>query len=86
MIKQIEEAGKFFIPKDYMQELRWYEGDDIQMFLRPLYSELVLKKLTQGCVFCDSAGNLVRVGRLCVCLNCVERLKNAKPGDFLYPV
>jgi len=84
MIKTIEEAGKFFIPLDYIRELKWREGDNIEVFLRA--GELVLKKLTPSCVFCDSAGKLVRIGRLCACRKCIERLYNAEDGAYLYTI
>jgi transcriptional pleiotropic regulator of transition state genes len=84
MIKKIEEAGKFFIPSEYMQELRWYEGDSIEMFVRS--GELVMRKLTPSCIFCNSAGKLVKLGRLCACRACIGRLHEANDGDYLYPV
>ncbi|MDR2558426.1 MAG: hypothetical protein LBC86_02635 [Oscillospiraceae bacterium] len=86
MIRKIEEAGKFFIPEDYMRELMWYEGDNIEVFMDFRNSELVLKKLTPSCIFCDSAGRLVRIGRVCACRRCIERLHIAADGDFLYPI
>jgi transcriptional pleiotropic regulator of transition state genes len=83
MIKKIEEAGKFFIPLDYMQQLRWHEGDNIEVFLRG--GELGLRKLTPSCVFCNSEDTLVKLGRLCACRSCIERLYEANDGDYLYP-
>jgi transcriptional pleiotropic regulator of transition state genes len=84
MIIKLEEAGTLFIPESYIQELRWRENDNIGVVLKN--NELVLKKLTPSCVFCDAAGRLVKIGKFCVCRICIENLHNAKDGGFLYSI
>ncbi|MDR2560034.1 MAG: hypothetical protein LBC86_10925 [Oscillospiraceae bacterium] len=45
-----------------------------------------INDLYQGCIFCDSGAKIVRIGKYGACRACIERLKNANDGDFLYPI
>jgi bifunctional DNA-binding transcriptional regulator/antitoxin component of YhaV-PrlF toxin-antitoxin module len=78
----IEKERKITIPSEYAESLRLYEGDEVDIY--KLENTLVIKRRTPSCVFCNAAGNLVRMGRLYACRCCIERLNNAKIGDYLF--
>lgn len=84
MVIKIEEGGKISIPQEYLKELRLNNSDEVKVFIRD--REIVIRRLILGCVFCDAAANLVRIGRYCVCRSCIEKLYNAKNDDYFYPV
>jgi len=83
MIHKIEKDGEFKIPWGYAEELHVREGDMVEILLRG--NEVVIKRLQFSCIFCSSVVKLVRIGRLCVCRLCIERLNEAEDGGYLYP-
>lgn len=48
------------------------------------YQEIVIRKAVDGCIICNAASGLVRIGEYFICERCIKRLAEAKPGDFLY--
>jgi bifunctional DNA-binding transcriptional regulator/antitoxin component of YhaV-PrlF toxin-antitoxin module len=83
MLSIIEKGSKITIPAGCAEELYLREGCEVEIFTRG--SELVIKRAILSCIFCDAAGKLVRIGRMCACRDCIERLYEAKDGDYLFP-
>ena len=83
MIIKTGQKGRIILPEQYMKALQIENGSDVEVILGA--NELIIKKVFPGCIFCNSAANLLRVGRLYVCRQCIDRLGEAKENDFLYP-
>jgi bifunctional DNA-binding transcriptional regulator/antitoxin component of YhaV-PrlF toxin-antitoxin module len=79
----IEKGGKVTIPPCQMEMLFLRDGDMVEVFARN--HELIIKKKTVSCIFCNSVTALIRMGELCICRLCINRFHDAKDGDFLYP-
>lgn len=84
MLRKVDEIGRVALPAEYRQALHIKENDEIEITLQ--LNRIVIKKPIFGCVFCDASANLVRIGELCACRSCAERLYNAKDNDTLYPM
>jgi len=80
-MRKLDELGRVVIPTDYRRQLGWQEKDDIEMIVTD--NSIVLKKAIDGCMFCKSAINLVKMGNCCICRDCINRLHEAKDGDAL---
>jgi len=81
-MRKLDELGRVVIPLEYRRQLGWQEKDDIEMILTD--NSIVLKKAVDGCIFCNAAIDLVKMGNCCICRDCINRLHEAKNGDVLY--
>jgi len=84
MIRKLDELGRVVIPIEYREKLGLREKEDMEMALTG--DSIVIKKAVDNCIFCKSTVALVKIGNICVCRNCSERLHTAKDGEILYPV
>ena len=84
MLKIIGKSGDISIPKSVIEDLGWKENDEVK--IRVGYSEITISKHISSCFFCNAAMFLVRIGRFSVCRMCIDKLNNAKDGDYLYPM
>ena len=75
-------SGKINIPKVYLDEIGIKDNEELTIFTR--VDEIVIKKQVFECVFCANSLNLTGFGKFHACRSCIERLYNAKVGDYLY--
>lgn len=81
---KIDELGRITLPEKCRQVLDLKENDEVEISLDII--EMRIRKPIFGCVFCNAAVNLVRIGDICACRRCIEKLHKAKDGDYLYPM
>ena len=84
MIATIEKGDKITIPAEYMEELRLEDGIEVEISVQD--NGIVIKRLRLSCTFCNSVHKLVRMGNLCACRDCINRLYEAEESNYLYPV
>ena len=79
---KIEDA--VILSKDLRNLLDMKDHDQLDIILHN--GELRIKKSIPGCIFCNSAIDLVKIGDYAVCEQCITRLSSANKGDCLYPL
>ncbi|MCL2639003.1 MAG: AbrB/MazE/SpoVT family DNA-binding domain-containing protein [Oscillospiraceae bacterium] len=84
MIASIEKGGKITLPPEYIKELRLGDGIEVEISMQD--GGIVIKRLRLSCTFCNSVHELVRMGNLCACRECINRLHEAEESNYLYPV
>ena len=82
IIKKVDKLRRVRIPQGYLEILDVKEGDEVEIV--PARDQLIIRKPVFGCIFCGAGVRLVRVGDLCVCRRCVERLSGAPDNGALY--
>lgn len=60
------------------------DDNKVYTFHKRIKDNLELQENINSCVFCKSAINLVCKNNIYVCTECIEKLKNAKSGDYFY--
>lgn len=83
MTRKVDELGRIVLPIEYRQTLNISEKDELEITLD--FDKITIRKPIMGCHFCQSAVALVRIGRECVCRECIQRLQNATDGEVLFP-
>ncbi|MDK2967672.1 AbrB/MazE/SpoVT family DNA-binding domain-containing protein [Lacrimispora sp.] len=83
MTRKVDELGCIVLPIEYRQTLNISEKDELEITLD--FDKITIRKPIMGCHFCQSAVALVRIGRECVCRECIQRLQNATDGEVLFP-
>ena len=71
-IKKIDETGRIVIPKSVRKALDVEIGDDLQFFLED--GAVVLKKFSNGCVFCGATTDLKELNEKHICCECIKKL------------
>jgi len=84
MIVTIEKDGKITIPAEYMAELRLEDGIEAEISMQN--GGIVIKRLRLSCIHCNSVHKLVRMGNLCACRECINRMHEAEENNYLYPI
>jgi bifunctional DNA-binding transcriptional regulator/antitoxin component of YhaV-PrlF toxin-antitoxin module len=84
MIAKIEKGGKITIPVEYMEELRLEDGIKVEISVQD--GGIVIKRLRLSYTFCNSVHKLFRMGNLCACRKCINRLYEAEESNYLYPI
>lgn len=84
MIRNVDELGRIVLPMEYRRALNISEKDELEVILD--FDKITIRKPIMGCHFCQSAVSLVRIGRECVCRECIQRLQNAKDGEVVFSV
>lgn len=60
------------------------DNNKVYNFHKCIKDKLELQENINSCVFCKSTINLVCKNNIYVCTDCIEKLKNAKSGDYFY--
>lgn len=83
MMRKVDELGRIVLPMEYRKELNISEKDELEITLD--FDKITVRKPIMSCHFCQSTVALVRIGRDCVCRECIQRLQNATDGEVLFP-
>ena len=75
IIRNLDQLGRFVIPKETRKALDLNEGDPIEMFTDG--DEIILKKYNPGCHCCGSMDHLTEVLGLKICPKCLKEFKKA---------
>ena len=75
IIRNLDQLGRFVIPKETRKALDLNEGDPIEMFTDE--DKIILKKYTPGCHCCGNLEDLTDVLGLKICPKCLKEFKKA---------
>ena len=75
IVRNLDQLGRFVIPKETRKALDLNEGDPIEMFTDG--DEIILKKYNPGCHCCGSMDHLTEVLGLKICPKCLKEFAKA---------
>ena len=75
MVRRVDKLGRVVIPIELRRMMEFDTGQDLLLLVRD--GELVLRKFTPGCIFCDALGEMVVYQGKNVCRACLKKLQNA---------
>ena len=75
IIRNLDQLGRFVIPKETRKALDLNEGDPIEMFTDG--DKIILKKYTPGCHCCGNLEDLTDVLGLKICPKCLKEFEKA---------
>ena len=75
IIRNLDQLGRFAIPKETRKALDLNEGDPIEMFTDG--DKIILKKYNPGCHCCGSMDHLTEVLGLKICPKCLKEFAKA---------
>ena len=73
--KCIDELGRLGIPKHMRQALGVKDGEPVELYLDG--NTLIIKRVNNGCIFCENSEALTLFNAKYVCSDCISKLQNA---------
>ena len=73
IVRKIDREGRIVIPTEIRKILRIRPRDALEILLEE--DHIVLKKKSMACVFCGSAGEVIRFRDKLICLKCCDILR-----------
>lgn len=70
--RRIDDLGRVTIPSEYRARYNLNEHDKVDFI--PQKDGVLLKKLFDKCIFCDSEENLTTYHNKTICLNCKKEM------------
>ena len=83
MQTKTDSLGRITLPAEIRRRLQIDENTALQIQL--LSQRIVIEKAVPTCLLCHATDNLVRFAEYALCTNCIQKLAQAQPGDYLYP-
>ena len=78
----MHELGRLSLPAEYRRALDIKEDDELEITLEN--DAIIIRKKIHGCLFCGSDTETLRIGRVCICRECVKKLYDAKENSVIY--
>ena len=72
IVRRVDELGRIVIPMELRNKLSIAEKDSLEIFVDG--TAIVLKKYTEGCVFCGSDKKLYSYDSHLICERCKARI------------
>ncbi len=72
IVRQIDDLGRFVIPKEIRKTLNIECGDHLETFTEN--DRIILKKYAPACIFCGELENVINFKGKLVCSHCIESL------------
>ena len=72
VIRKIDELGRIVIPKEIRKKLEINIKDPMEIYVEG--HGIMLKKIEDTCVFCDSTKNLISFKNKLICQKCFDSL------------
>ena len=72
VVRELDELGRIVIPREIFENRYIKSGDSLEIFITE--SEIVLRKYTPGCLFCDEIQNLKYFKGKQICKKCLNEL------------
>ncbi len=73
VIRQIDELGRFVIPKEIRTSLGIDVRDSIEIFTEG--DRIILQKHEVTCLFCGSDRDVLQYEKKCICRRCLDALR-----------
>ena len=74
IVRNLDQLGRFVIPKETRKVLNLNEGDPIEIFTDG--DTIILKKYAQGCQCCGNMENIKEYKGIKICKKCLNELNN----------
>ena len=74
IVRNLDQLGRFVIPKETRKALDLNEGDPIEIFTDG--DTIILKKYAQGCQCCGNMENIKEYKGIKICKKCLNELNN----------
>ena len=73
IVRKIDDLGRLVIPKELRRVLNIAEKDDMEVFTEG--DNIIIRKYTPGCIFCDSMENTQLYNNKLICSKCIKSIK-----------
>ncbi len=73
MRNEVDSLGRFVIPIKFRRMMNINHGDELHVSYHK--GALLVKKINESCVFCDSAEQLFPFEERMVCRDCMKKMK-----------
>ena len=74
IVRNLDQLGRFVIPKETRKALDLNEGDPVEIFTDG--DNIILKKYAQGCQCCGNMENIKEYKGIKICKKCLNELNN----------
>ncbi len=77
IVRNIDSVGRIVLPVELRKELDIANDDSkVEIFARG--NEIIIKKYAPSCIFCHDTENLIEFNGQKICMDCVEKISEAK--------
>lgn len=74
IVRKLDPLGRLVIPKEIRKKHDMHAGDEISIINNRSY--IVIKKYSEGCIFCGNSEEITEYKNICVCNKCRQSLNN----------
>lgn len=79
IVRKVDELGRVVIPVELRRNLGISDKDGLEIFVDG--DQIILKKYSPSCIFCNNAGDMVKFNDMNICKSCLEKLKMLSPDN-----
>ena len=79
--RRIDELGRIVLPMEIRKNLEIKEGDVLEFFI-DISKNIVIKKYTSTCIFCNSQENLIELQSKVICKSCAGKICSEISGKI----
>ncbi|MEG1926045.1 MAG: AbrB/MazE/SpoVT family DNA-binding domain-containing protein [Ruthenibacterium sp.] len=70
--KKINDTGRVIIPHELRKLCNLYTNTSVELIPLPEQQAILVRKKTNACDVCGQQQNLMTVGGICLCTNCIR--------------
>lgn len=74
IVHKVDELGRIVIPMELRNKLKIGEKDPIEIYVDG--NSVILKKLEESCIFCNSNKAIIKYKNRPICSKCMNSIKN----------
>lgn len=74
IVRKVDELGRIVIPMELRNKLKIGEKDPIEIYVDG--NSVILKKLEESCIFCNSKKDIIKYKNRPICNKCMNSIKN----------
>lgn len=75
IVRRVDELGRVVIPIELRNKFDIKEKDALEIYVDG--SSIILKKLEQNCIFCNSTKDLFKINDKLICADCSAKIANS---------
>lgn len=73
IVRKVDELGRVVLPIELRRNLGIDVRDGMEIFVED--DQIILKKYSPSCVFCNNAGDIIKFNEKNICRSCLEKLR-----------
>ena len=74
IVRKVDELDRIVIPMELRNKLKIGEKDPIEIYVDG--NSVILKKLEESCIFCNSKNDIIKYKNRPICSKCMNSIKN----------